>query len=713
MRVAVVGGGPAGLYAALLLRKADRNADVTVIERNPAGATYGWGVVFSDRTLTSFREADYPSYLSIMDALVMWDAIDVRYRDELVRCEGQAFAGISRKTLLGILQRRCDEVGVALEFKREATDVSELSGFDLVVGADGVRSLVRESKSGVFGPRLRFGRSRYIWLGTDLPLDSFTFVFRANDHGLFQVHAYPFDGETSTFIVECEEETWRRAGLEDATESESIAYAEKLFAPELRGHALMSNNSSWINFVTVKNRTWRDANVVLVGDAAHTAHFSIGSGTKLAMEDSIALSRAVEEQRGVDEALAHYEAERRPVIDRFQEAARQSQSYFENTRRYAHLDPEQFAFHLLTRSGRIDYDNLRLRDPNFVGEVDRGFARKAGGRAELVFTAPPAFTAFACKSIELANRVVLSFPPRYACRDGAIDDDYAGDVMAAADAGAGGMLTDIVAVSSAGRITPGCAGMYSDDHTAEWREVVAAAHERTDAKLIVQLGHAGRRGATKEPFKGLDRPLQTGAWELLAPSPLPYTNRSRKPREMTRADMNAVRDDFVAAARRAGHAGVDVLQLHMARGYLLAQFLSPLTNIRDDDYGGDLDGRMRFPLEVFDAVRSAWPHDRPLWVALAASDWAPGGLSLDDAVAVARGLGEHGCDLVQVLAGHTTSRSRPRLDPYFLTFYCDRIRNEAGVATMTAGHLATVDDANTLLAGGRADLCLLRPRRRA
>jgi anthraniloyl-CoA monooxygenase len=709
VNVGIVGGGPAGLYFALLLKRADPGSQVTVVERNPRGATYGWGVVFSDRTLSSFREADYPSYVDIMDELVLWDAIDVRYRDQVVRCEGQAFSGISRKALLRILQDRCEELGVTIEFEREISDASELSEFDVVTGADGVRSFVRGENSEAFAPRLDVGGSKYIWFGTDMPLDSFTFIFRANEHGLFQVHAYPFDGATSTFIVECREDTWRRAGLEDATEAESIAYAEKLFAPELRGHPLMSNNSAWISFATLKNRTWRHGNVVLLGDAAHTAHFSIGSGTKLAMEDSIALAGAFEEHRDVGAALGHYEAERRPVIERFQEAARQSQSYFENTGRYLHLEPVQFAFHLLTRSGRIDYDNLRLRDRTFVGRVDRHFAPLP---AELLVTPPPAFTPFASRSVELANRIVLSFSPRYSSRDGEIGDDYEQDLLGAARAGPGAVMTDIVAASSAGRITPGCAGMYSDGQCDRWRRAIGSVHEQTGVQVIVQLGHAGRRGACTAPYEGVDRPLKSNGWELVAPSALPYTRRSQTPRAMTRADMDGVRDDFAAAADRASRAGADVLLVAMARGYLLASFLSPLTNAREDEYGGDLVGRARYPIQVLDAVRSAWPPERPLWAALTASDWARRGLTIEDAVTVARALKDHGCDLVQVLAGQTTSEARPRYDPYYLTSYCDRIRNEAGIATMAASHIATVDDANTLLAGGRADLCLLRPRRR-
>ncbi|HEX2050017.1 MAG TPA: FAD-dependent monooxygenase [Actinomycetota bacterium] len=707
MRIAIVGGGPAGCYLAALLKRAGGARDVTVIERNPAGATYGWGVVFSDRTLTSFRDADYRSYVDITDRLVTWDAIDIHYGDHTVRCGGMTFSGIARTALLGALQDRCRELGVDVEFERELAGVDELDGYDVVVGADGVRSTVRDAYRDRFGPRVEHGRARYIWFGTNRPLDAFNFVFRADRHGLFQAHAYPYDGTTSTFIVECHESTWRRAGLDEATEEESIAYAEKLFAPELAGHGLMSNKSAWISFPTLRNRTWRAGNVVLVGDAAHTAHFSIGSGTKLAMEDAIALANALDEHDDVDAALAHYEAERRPVIERFQDAALQSQRYFESTARYVHMEPEQFAFHLLTRSGRIDYGEVRVRDRSFVATVDAWFARRGTGRRELVLAAPPAFAPLRLAGALVVNRIATMPPALHGARDGMVDDAYADALTRAALTGAGLVLTDAVAVSAAGRVTPGDAGMYDAAHERRFAALVDDVHARSDALVAVQLGHAGRRAGATPPRDGLDRAAREG-WPLVAPSPLPYRPRGPVPRAADRADLDSVRDDFAAAAAMALRAGADVLQLHMAHGYLLASFLSPLTNRRDDEYGGDRDARMRYPLEVFDAVRAAWPRERPLSVALPATDWERGGWGLDDAVAFARALRERGCDLVQVLAGWTTPASRPRYDPYFLTSYCDRVRNEAGVAAMTAGHLESVDEANTALAGGRADLCLLR-----
>lgn len=683
MKVAVVGGGPAGLYFSLLLKKATPDHDVVVYERNPEGATYGWGVVFSDRTLSSFREADYKTYTQITDSFIIWDSIDISYRDEVVRCGGQVFSGISRKALLGLLHDRCRELGVAIEHERAISGPDEL-GADLVVAADGVRSVVREAHSDRFGPRFSSGSSRYIWFGTERTFDSFTFAFRANDHGFFQAHAYPFDGSMSTFIVECDETSWRTAGLDTATEEQSISYCERLFAPELRGHGLRSNNSKWIRFETLKNKTWHHDNVVLVGDAAHTAHFSIGSGTKLAMEDSIALATALETKGTIPAALTEYQLDRKPRVERFQEAARQSQTYFETTRHYQHMEPLQFAFHLLSRSGRIDYDDLRLRDRHFVGAVDRWFTATSINEPRAI-AAPPTFAPLILRDKTIPNRIAVIATH---------------DLESAARTGAGLVFTDFVAVSEHARITPNSPALVTSEVGRRW---IGA----NDVTTVVALGHSGARGATRPRDRMVDVPLPPDeAWGLLAASPIAYTPHSRVPVEMDRKDMDDVTEDFVTAAGLARDAGFDLLELHMGHGYLLGGFLSPLTNQRSDEYGGALEARVRYPLEVFDAVTAAWGG--PIGVALNASDWAPGGTTLADAVAAAKILKNHGCDLVRVLAGQTTARHKPRYDPYFLTHYADRIRNEARIATIATGDITTVDHANTIVAGGRADLCLLR-----
>ncbi|MFP5353380.1 MAG: FAD-dependent monooxygenase [Actinomycetota bacterium] len=691
MKVTVVGGGPAGLYFSLLLKKAQPSYEVTVHERNPEGATYGWGVVFSDRTLTSFREADYKTYTQIIDNFIIWDSIDISYRDEVLRCGGQVFSGISRRVLLGLLHARCEELGVTIEHESEIADPSSLQG-DLIVAADGVRSVLREAQADRFRPRFTSGKTRYIWFGTERTFDSFTFAFRANGDGFFQAHAYPFDGQMSTFIVECDRDSWTRAGLDRADEAGSIAYCRELFRKELRGHELRSNNSKWISFETLRNKTWHHGNVVLVGDAAHTAHFSIGSGTKLAMEDSIALVNALQVKDSIPAALSEYQLERKPRVERFQEAARQSQTYFENTRRYQHMEPLQFAFHLLSRSGRIDYDDLRLRDRHFVGAVDRWFAGRAVGGEAPALAAPPTFA-----PVRLGDAVI---PNRLATRV-----EHPEELGGAAASGAGLIYTGFVAVSEQGRISPDTQGMYSDEHAERWAEALGKA---TGAAVALTLGHCGARGSTRARSDTVDVPLPDGQeWDLVAASARAYTARSRVPSALDRATMDRVREDFVAASRLAARAGFDLLELHMGHGYLLGGFISPLTNVRSDDYGGAIEARLRYPLEVLDAVRAVWPAERPLGAALNVSDWAPGGTSLRDAVAAARSLKDHGCSLIRVLAGQTAAEHTPRYDPYFLTYYADRIRNEVGIATVATGNITTVDHANTIVAGGRADLCLL------
>lgn len=713
MKITVLGGGPGGLYASLLIKKAHPAWEIELLERNPQGATYGWGVVFSDQTLSALREADIKSYQEITESFVLWDAIDVHIRDKVVHCGGHLFAGMARQRLLDILHARCAELGVALRYEVEVApeQLPELArGADLLIAADGINSRSREHFAQAFQPQLDEGATRYIWFGSDWVLDAFTFIFRKNEHGLFTAHAYPFDGTTSTFIVECTEETWRRAGLDQMDEAESLAYCEALFADKLAGHRLLSNYSRWFTFTTVRNRRWAHQNIVLLGDAAHTAHFSIGSGTKLAMEDAIALATAFEQYGGhLRPALKRYEEARRPRVEALQQAAEESQRYFEHIQRYWHFDPLQFTYYLLTRSGRISHNNLSLRDPYFTSEVER-FFRTGGQPAALHLASPPLFTPLTLREQRLPNRVVLLPPPSDQAEGGMPHPSQTEPLVRGAQGGMGLVLTPPVAVSEGGRITPGCAGLYEAAHQAAWGEVAEAVHQ-AGGKVGLTLSHAGRRGATRPRQYGLDQPLRSGGWPLLAPSALPYSPASQTPQAMGPEEMAAVQADFVRATRWAAEADIDLLQLHMAHGYLLASFLSPLSNQREDEYGGTLEGRLRYPLALFDAVRAAWPAGRPLAVALSVSDWARGGFDLPDALAVARTLKAHGCDLITVMAGQTTIHAQPRYDAATYAAYSDMVRNEAHIPTLSTGYLSTTDPINTLLAGGRADLCLLHPLR--
>jgi anthraniloyl-CoA monooxygenase len=692
VRIAVIGGGPAGQYFSLLMKKADPSHDITVLERNAPDATFGWGVVFSEETLGALREADRRTYDVITESWARWSAIDVKYGGETIRSRGHVFSGIARKRLLQILQERCREMGVDLRF---GTEVAQLPEADLILGADGVNSLVRKEREAVFGFAQHVHGTRFSWFGTDLAFKAFTFIFRENEHGLFQVHAYPFDAHTSTFIVECPEEVWRRAGLDQANEDESIRYCEKLFADELAGHQLLSNKSIWINFVTLRNQTWHDRNVALLGDAAHTAHFTIGSGTKLAMEDAISLAEWLGRWPGdLERALTFYEMDRQPVVERFQQAALDSARYFENVRRYANLEPIQFAFNLLTRSGRITHLELERRDPLFISRVDAWFA----GKPDEAVAPPPHLVPLKLRGLTLPNRVVRWPVASDDAMEGATSDALAERLLAEARSGAGLVLTEMVAVSPEGRITPGTPGLWSEGSAVAWRGIVDTVHAASDAKVCILLGHAGRRGSTHPRRQGADRPLREGGWQLVATSPVPYAPWSQAPKELDQPGMARVLRDFERATQLAGQSGFDMVELHMGHGYLMGSWLSPLSNKRDAD-------RLAFPLEVVRAVRAAWSRDDPLAVALNGTDWAPGGLEPAWAVETAKALREEGCDLIHVLAGQTVLFDRPDYDRLYLVPFSDRIRNEAGVPTLVGSSITSNDEASTILAAARADLC--------
>jgi anthraniloyl-CoA monooxygenase len=709
MRIAVRGGGPGGLYSAILFSILGH--EVTVWERNAPDDTFGFGVVFSDETLVAFEAADADTYAEIAASFARWGEIDIFYRGERRTSGGHGFSALSRKHLLNILQRRATELGATLHFLTESPSLDELAaGHDLVICADGVNSQSRAQRADAFQPSLDMRKSKFMWLGTDLVFEAFTFHIVETEWGVFQLHCYPFDDTMSTFIVETDEATWRRAGL-DASETltlaggesdeASIDFVRRTFADVLDGHRVLANNSKWLNFATVRNEHWHDGNVVLLGDAAHTAHFSIGSGTKLAMEDAIGLASDV---------LQVYEEERRAGVASTQRAAQASLEWFEDISRYVGQEVDEFAFNLLTRSRRITYENLRLRDEQFMREVDMAFALHSGRHNGTATGArapiPPMFYPLHLRDLELSNRVVVSPMDMYAAQDGLVGDFHLVHLGSRGIGGAGLVMTEMVCVSAEGRITLGCGGLYTDTHTEGWRRIVDFIHAHSPAKVGCQLGHSGRKGATRLLWEGDSEPIDD-PWPLIAPSPLPYFPHSPVPREMTRADMDQVREDFVAAARRADAAGFDLLEVHMAHGYLLSTFLSPVTNVRADEYGGDLAGRARFPLEVFDACRAVWPQDKPMSVRISAMDWVPDGFDGDDAVALAAMLAEHGCDLVDVSTGQVHPEQRPAYGRSYQTPYADRIRHEVGIATVAVGAISSHEDVNTIILSGRADLCAL------
>ena len=722
MNIVCIGGGPAGLYFALLMKQANPSHDIAVVERNKPYDTFGWGVVFSDATMDNMRVWDPASAAEIEQAFNHWDDIELGIKGEVIRSGGHGFVGIGRKKLLNILQRRCEVLGVKLEFEVDAESDAQYPNADLIIASDGINSRIRNAHEDIFKPDIAVRPNRFIWLGTHKLYDAFTFLFEKTEHGWFQAHIYKFDENTTTFIVECPEHVWQAHRLDLADQEESIAFCEKVFAKNLQGAKLMTNarhlrGSAWLNFQRVKCEQWSFFNgkshVVLMGDAVHTAHFAIGSGTKLAIEDAIELARQFRDQGDAAEhipaVLARYQALRHVDVLRLQNAAWNAMEWFEacGDRYCDQLDGPQFMYSMLTRSQRISHENLRLRDAKWLGEFEAWFAQRAG--VQLVpgqAAPPPMFTPYTVRGLTLKNRVVVSPMAQYSAVDGVAGDYHLVHLGARAMGGAAMVFAEMTCVSAEGRITPGCPGIYAPEHTVAWKRIVDWVHANSDCKFAMQIGHAGAKASTRLAWEGIDQPLPAGNWPVVSASEQQYLQGvSQIARAMTRTDMDTVTAEFVASTRAAAEIGVDWLELHCAHGYLLSSFISPLTNHRADAYGGSQENRLRYPLEVFAAVRAAWPAERPMSVRISAHDWVEGGVTPDDAVEIAMAFKAAGADLIDCSSGQISKKEKPVYGRMFQTPFADRIRQEAGIATIAVGAISEADHVNSIISAGRADLC--------
>jgi anthraniloyl-CoA monooxygenase len=714
MKVSVIGGGPGGLYFALLAKKAWPRWDITVYERNRPDDTFGFGVVFSDQTLDTFKAYDLVTYERIRRRFAYWGDVDVVYKGQVMRSGGNGFCGCSRVALLNILQDRGRELGVHMRFQREVDGLEEFADSDLIVVADGINSRIREKHKEHFEPSVDLRPNKFTWLGSTKPLDAFKYFFRETPQGVLLAHCYQYEADRSTWVIEMNEDTWRNFGFDKLSETEMLPVLERVFAEELDGHPLIANRSLWRNFPNITNKTWVRGNAVLVGDAKATAHFSIGSGTKLAMEDAIALFEAFREHSDVRKALAVYDTARREEVEKTQHAANVSLAWFEHMKRYWGMEPVQFAFGVMSRSKQITWENLELRDPRFIKEIHRWFAQKVKAQGFDVDPANPPvpmFTPFRLRDMVVENRVVVSPMDQYSAVDGVPGDWHFVHLGSRAVGGAGLVYVEMTCPSPEARISPGDTGLWNETQRDAFKRIVDFCHANSRAKMCMQLGHSGRKGSTQLGWERMDYPLESGNWPVVSASPIPYYEGiSQVPREMTRADMDKVLSEFKKSTLFADQAGFDMLELHMAHGYLLASFISPLTNRRKDEYGGSIENRMRFPLQVLRACRNAWPEGKPISVRISATDWAPGGLTGEDLMALTRMLKEAGCDMIDCSTGQTVPHQKPVYGRMYQAPFADWVRNEVGIATMTVGAVTTPDQVNTLLAAGKADLvALARP----
>jgi anthraniloyl-CoA monooxygenase len=702
MKITVIGGGPGGLYFSILTKKAMPHCQIDIYERNKPDDSFGFGVVFSDETLGEFLKRDMKSYELIRSKFAYWDDIIIARDGESVTIAGNGFCGCSRKTLLQLLQQRCLEEGVNLHFEQNVDDLSQFADSDIILATDGIGSAIRTQYQKEFGTKIELKKNRFVWLGSTKPLDAFTYFFRSTPHGTIVAHSYQYEEGMSTWIFECSDETWKKHGFEVTNEADTMAKIAEIFAAELDGHPLISNKSHWRQFPHVTNENWYHNNIVLLGDAKATAHYSIGSGTKLAMDSAIGLSDAViANPNDVKAAFRQYDKSRRNTVEMIQYAAIVSLDWFENMDRHIQHSFQQFAFGCMTRSKKVTYENLRLRDSSFTDKVLKEFIHKC--HAELV-SASPAFTTFKLRNLELHNRIVMSSMGQYVAENGLVNDWHFQHYTSRAVGGLGLILTEMTAVSDTGRITEGCAGIYTESQVNAWKRITDFIHQYTQTKIGIQLGHSGRKGCSKIPWESQ---FQGTKWKLLSASAIPFNENSDCPKEMTLEDMKLVKIQFVQAAKNANEAGFDMIELQAHHGFLLASFLSPLTNIRTDDFGGNVQNRLKYPLEVFTAIREVFPTEKPISVRISATDWAENGISETDVFVISEAFKKAGADIINVSTGNTVANQKPQTGRMWQTPFSDAVRNTVHIPTITAGYIQDIDQINTIILNGRADLVAL------